>query len=167
MCVHKISFEQHFTRTVLCLKRYVWNMCKNFFEGTFMCAGQVFLYALVSRHVCAHTRSQLRGNIGLDYYPGVVTRASAIHRQHSPSGPIVGQSEPSEQSAIDDNWWSVRADVSRWCYSLNSPSHGLYNRLPMQYYSRFRTVFVFEEAGRSSKYLIGPIIIILCLGWMW
>jgi len=32
-------------------------------------------------------------------------RAWPIHRQHSPLGPIVGQ------SAIDDNRWSVRADV--------------------------------------------------------
>ena len=45
-----------------------------------------------------------------------------MHRQHSPSGPIVGQSE---QSARDDSRWPVRADVSRWCYSPNSPSHGL------------------------------------------
>ena len=49
----------------------------------------------------------------------LITRAWPIHRQHSPSGPIVGQSEP---SANDDNRWPVRADVSRWCYSLNSPS---------------------------------------------
>ena len=54
-----------------------------------------------------------------------LARAWPIHRQHSPSGPIVGQSEPSEPSANDDNWWPVCADVSWWCYSLNSPSHGL------------------------------------------
>ena len=42
----------------------------------------------------------------------ICTRAWPIHRQHSPSGPIVGQSEPSEN---DDNRWPVRADVSRWC----------------------------------------------------
>jgi len=45
----------------------------------------------------------------------VCIRAWPIHRQHLPSGPIVGQSEP---SANDDNRWPVCSDVSRWCYSL-------------------------------------------------
>ena len=46
----------------------------------------------------------------------ITDRAWPIHRQHSPSGPIVGQSEP---SANDDNRWPVCADVSRWCYSIH------------------------------------------------
>ena len=82
----------------------------------------------------------------------VLSRAWPIHRQHSPSGPIVGQSEP---SANDDNRWPVRADVSRWFYSLNSPtcSHGLY-RPPVQNYSRFRAVYVLMtiQALREVKY---------------
>ena len=72
------------------------------------------------------------------------TRAWPIHRQHSPSGPIVGQSEPSEPSANDDNRWPVCADVSRWCYSLNSPSRGLY-RPPVQNYSRFHAASFFDD----------------------
>ena len=79
----------------------------------------------------------------------VTSRAWLIHRQHSPSGPIVGQSEPSEPSADDDNQWPVRADVSRWCYSLTSPSHGLY-RAPMQNYSRFRAAYVFDDCSSTE-----------------
>jgi len=58
------------------------------------------------------------------------------------------------KSAIDDNWWPVRADVSRWDYSPNSPNHGLY-RPPMQYYSRFRAVSVFDVRP-VFYYLIRP-----------
>ena len=77
-------------------------------------------------------------------------RAWPIHRQHSPSRPIVGQSE---LSANDDNRWPVRADVSRWCYSLNSPSHGLY-RPPVQSYSRFHAASVFDcSSSEEGIYL--------------
>ena len=58
--------------------------------------------------------------------------------QHSQSGLIVGQSE---QLAIDDNRWPVRANVSQWGYSPNLPSHWLH-KPSMQYYSRFRMVSV-------------------------
>jgi len=75
----------------------------------------------------------------------VVTRVWLLHPQHSQ----LGQSEPSEQSAINDNRWSVHADISGWAYSPNSLSHELY-RPPMQYDLRFRAVFVFEEACCSS-----------------
>jgi len=57
------------------------------------------------------------------YNPTPAIRAWPIHRQHSQSGPIVGQSE---QLAIDDNRWPVHADASQWGYSPNSPSHGLH-----------------------------------------
>ena len=79
----------------------------------------------------------------------VVNRAWPIHRQHSPSGPIVGQSETSEPSANDDNRWLVRADVSRWRYSLNSPSHELY-RPPVQNYSRSHAVYVFDDCSSAE-----------------
>ena len=79
------------------------------------------------------------------------TRTWPIHRQHSPSEPIVGQSEPSEPSANDDKRWPVRANVSRRGYSPNWPCHGLY-RPPMQFYSRFRTVSGFDET-RPFLYL--------------
>jgi len=36
---------------------------KNHFWKENLCALKVFLCALVSRHVCARTRAQLRGNI--------------------------------------------------------------------------------------------------------
>ena len=90
-------------------------------------------------------------------YNGIHTYMYAwpIHRQHSPSGPIVGQSEP---SANDDNRWPVGADVSRWCHSLNSPSHGLY-RPPVQNYSRFRAAYVFDDCSSAE---VG---IILYLWW--
>jgi len=74
-----------------------------------------------------------------DHYTKPTIRAWPIHWQHWQSGPVVGQLEPSEQSAIDDNRWPVRADVSLWGYSPNSPSHGLY-RPPRQHYSRFCAV---------------------------
>ena len=45
-------------------------------------------------------------------------------------------------------WGNQCVPVCR-CYSPNSPSHGLY-RPPMQNYSRFRTVSVFDETSRSS-----------------
>ena len=122
-------------------------------------------------------------------------RAWPIHRRHSPSGPIVGQSEP---SANDDNRWPVRADISRWFYSLNSPSHGLYRPL-VQNHSRFRAVYAFDdcssieggiylcvrpgqqpmqfcsnfEGGCVSLvklffyYLVVPPIIVPGLDWMW
>src|SRR6218665_2531461 len=35
------------------------------------------------------------------------------------------------------------------CYSLNSPSHGLY-RPPVQNYSRFRTASVFDDCSRAE-----------------
>jgi len=63
LCVHRISFVQHFTRTHLYLEWCVWNMCKNIFGRNILCALQVFLCALVSCLVCAHTRAQLRWNI--------------------------------------------------------------------------------------------------------
>ena len=69
----------------------------------------------------------------------VCSRAWPIHRQHSQSRPIVGQSE---QSATDDNPWPVH--VSGWGHSPNSLSHELY-RPPMRYYSSFRGVSVFDE----------------------
>ena len=79
----------------------------------------------------------------------LILRAWPIHRQHSPSGPILGQSEPSVPSANEDNRWPVRADVSRWCYSLNSPSHGLY-RPPVQNYSRFRAVSASDDCSSAE-----------------
>jgi len=50
-------------------------------------------------------------------YIANITRASPIHRQHSPSGSIIRQSAPSTN---DDNRWPVHANVSRWGYSPNS-----------------------------------------------
>ena len=46
---------------------------------------------------------------------------------------------------------TVRADVSRWCYSLNSPtcSRGLY-RPPVQNYSRSRAVYVFDDCSSAE-----------------
>jgi len=55
--------------------------------------------------------------------------------------------------SVTIGWWPVHADVSGWGYSPNSPRHELY-RPPMQYYSRFHAVFVFEEAGCSSITLL-------------
>ena len=123
----------------------------------------------------------------------VESRAWPIHRQHSPSGPIVGQSEP---SANDGNRWPVRADVSRWCYSLNSPSHGpighpcrtiqgLTRYLPLMTVQALREVSVCDEARPTTHavlfkfwggylsliklfyYLVGPTIISPGLDWMW
>src|SRR6218665_1635278 len=42
LCVHKVSFLQHFTRTHLNLELLVWNMCENH-----LCVLQVFLCALL------------------------------------------------------------------------------------------------------------------------
>ena len=100
-----------------------------------------------------------------------VIRAWPIHRQHSPSGPIVGQSEP---SADDENRWPVSADdVTHWihlamgsighpCRTIQGPTRylplmtvqalGMYlsvrrpGQQPMQYCSSFEGVSVFDQA---------------------
>jgi len=54
-----------------------------------------------------------------------------------------------------DNQWPVRTDVSGWGYSPNWLSNGLY-RPPMQHYSRFCTVSVYDETRPFFYYLVGP-----------
>jgi len=60
LCVHKISFVQHFTRTHLYLEWREWNI----FGKEHLCALQVSLCAFVSMLVCVRRCAQLRGNIG-------------------------------------------------------------------------------------------------------
>ena len=148
------------------------------------------LYACIDGdHQCSlyFLKSVCTQNFNMQHF----TRAWPIHQQHSPSGPIVGQSEP---SANDDNRRSVHADVSRWCYwihlamgSIDHPCRTIQSSaryLPLMTVQEVREVSICDEARPTTHavlfklwggsliklffyYLVGPTIIVPGLDWMW
>jgi len=141
------------------------------------CPSHTHTYKHMHTHECTHT------------YMYTQIRAWPIHRQHSPSGLIVGQSEP---WIGDQSGPMFHDDVTHWIHlvmgSIGHPCRtiqGSTRYLPLMTVQALRGVSFCDEARSTTHtalfkiwggylsliklffYIVGPTVIVPGLDWMW